>query len=228
MIAFGIALTDADQFENFAGPGIEFCREPDTRTMVYDSAGSIFRNYNLILDEAAKIEGLETIVLIHQDAEITDPDFIPKVREALAEHPDVAIVGCAGAVGVRNIAWWEGSVTWASFTHRYTEMGGGEIPAVSWLEGRHGAYAEARRGRLGRRLRDGFLTLGDPEPPLRRVDRHRAPRLRLRHLHAGPPGRQEGGDRRPEGRPPPLAQAGQRRRELGRGAASNSPRSGKT
>lgn len=158
MIAFGIALTDATQFENFAEPGIEFCREPDTRTMVYDSAGSIFRNYNLILDDAAKIEGLETIVLIHQDAEINDRNFIPKVRAALAESDDVAIVGCAGAVGVRNIAWWEGSVTWASFTHRYTEMGGGEIPAVSWLEDDTAPYA--RLGEVD--SVDGFVMAFSP------------------------------------------------------------------
>jgi len=157
VIAFGIALTDVDQFEECAAPGIEFCREADTRTLVYDSAGSIFRNYNLILDDAAKIEGLETIVLIHQDAEITDPDFIPKVREAIAE-PDVAIVGCAGAVGVRNIAWWEGSVTWASFTHRYKEMGGGEIPAVSWLEDDVAPYA--RLGEVD--SVDGFVMAFSP------------------------------------------------------------------
>ena len=157
MIAFGIALTDVDQFEECAAPGIEFCREPDTRTLVYDSAGSIFRNYNLILDDAARIEGLETIVLIHQDAEITDPDFIPKVREAIAQ-PDVAIVGCAGAVGVRNIAWWEGSVTWASFTHRYKEMGGGEIPAVSWLEEDTAPYA--RLGEVD--SVDGFVMAFSP------------------------------------------------------------------
>ena len=41
-------------------------------------------------------------------------------------------MGCAGAVGVRSIAWWEGAVTWASFTHRYEEFGGGEVPALTW------------------------------------------------------------------------------------------------
>jgi hypothetical protein len=45
---------------------------------------------------------------------------------------DVGVVGVVGAVGVRSIAWWEGSVTWASFTHRYSELGGGDLPALSW------------------------------------------------------------------------------------------------
>ena len=44
------------------------------------------------------------------------------------------MVGCVGAIDVRNIAWWEGSVTWASFTHRYGEHGGGEVPSLTWLE----------------------------------------------------------------------------------------------
>ncbi len=39
------------------------------------------------------------------------------------------------------MAWWEGAVTWASFTHRYEEMGGGEIPAISWRSGDPPAYA---------------------------------------------------------------------------------------
>jgi hypothetical protein len=72
-------------------------------------------------------------VLLHQDVEIADPGFSAKVRQALAD-PDVAIAGCAGAVGVRSLAWWEGSVTWASVTQRYEEFGGGEVPGISWRE----------------------------------------------------------------------------------------------
>src|SRR5207237_1418575 len=89
------------------------------------------RNYNLILEQVGKRDDVEALVLIHQDAEIVDPDFTKKLRAALAQ-PDVALVGCAGAVDVRSIAWWEGSITWAAFTHRYEEFGGGEIPAFSW------------------------------------------------------------------------------------------------
>ena len=54
----------------------------------------------------------------------------------------MAIVGCAGAIGVRNIAWWDGSVTWASFTHRYEELGGGEVPALAWTPEETPTYAE--------------------------------------------------------------------------------------
>jgi hypothetical protein len=141
MIAFGCAITNEEKYLKLALPGIELVAEPDTQILAYVSVGSIFRNYNLLLEQAKKRGGFEALVLIHQDAEITDPDFLPKIREALA-GPDVAIVGCAGAVDVRNIAWWEGSVRWASYTHRFDELGGGEIPALSWVPEHIPVYAE--------------------------------------------------------------------------------------
>jgi hypothetical protein len=66
------------------------------------------------------------------------------VRRGLSD-PEVAILGCAGAIGVRNIAWWEGSVTWAAYTHRFREMGGGEVPAMTWREDEIPAYARTGR-----------------------------------------------------------------------------------
>ena len=80
---------------------------------------------------AAQRDELEALVLVHQDAELDDLDFAPKVREALRD-PAAAIVGCVGAVGVRSIAWWQGAVTWASVTHRYHEYGGGDTEAAGW------------------------------------------------------------------------------------------------
>lgn len=141
VVAIGSAITDPKKYERFVVPGIELCKEPDTEILSFASSGTLFRSYNLILDEAAKRDDLEFLVLIHQDAEITDPEFIQKIRAELAD-PDVALVGCAGAVGVRSIAWWEGAVTWASFTHKYDELGGGEIPALTWLATNTPSYAK--------------------------------------------------------------------------------------
>jgi hypothetical protein len=131
MIAFGCSITAPDVYESAAGPGIELAKEPDSVVYANAAAGSIFRSYNLLMDMAAKHEDLEALVLVHQDAEITDPDFCAKVRRGLSD-PDVGVVGCVGAIGVRTIAWWEGSVTWASFVHKYGELGGGELPAFAW------------------------------------------------------------------------------------------------
>ena len=48
----------------------------------------------------------------------------------------------APAPSTSSIAWWEGSVTWASFTHRFDEYGGGDLPALSWIPEKIPVYAE--------------------------------------------------------------------------------------
>lgn len=131
MIAFGTAVTDHEQYKQYAGRGIDLVREPDSQVFPNVGAGSLFRSYNLILDLVAAYEDLEALVLVHQDAEIVDPAFVTKLRAALRD-PEVGVVGCVGALGVRNIAWWEGSVTWGSFIHRYQEFGGGDLEAFAW------------------------------------------------------------------------------------------------
>ena len=157
VVAIGSAITDPEKYEKYVTPGIELCREPDTEVFSFASSGTLFRSYNLILDEAAKRDDLEFLVLIHQDAQITDPEFIQKIRKEF-EDPDVGLVGCAGAVGVRSIAWWEGSVTWASFTHKYDELGGGEIPALTWLSSNTPSYAKL--GEVD--MIDGFVIAFSP------------------------------------------------------------------
>jgi hypothetical protein len=131
MIVFATSITDPEAYRTYAEPGIRLAAEPGSEVIANAAAGSIFRSYNLILDSVAERDDVEALVLLHQDAELASPDFCATVRQALSD-PEVGIVGCAGAVGVRSIAWWEGSVTWASFTHRYQEFGGGELPALSW------------------------------------------------------------------------------------------------
>jgi Glycosyltransferase like family len=140
LIVFASSITDPGVYRACAEPGIRRAAEPDSEVLANAAAGSIFRSYNLILDMAAEREGLEALVLVHQDAEIVSTDLAPTLRSALAD-PDVGVVGCVGAVGVRSIAWWEGSVTWASFTHRYSELGGGELPALSWTHDDLPAFA---------------------------------------------------------------------------------------
>ena len=129
MIAFGTAVTKPAEYRRYAEPGIRRASEPDSRILKVEEPGSIFQNYNRLLDEAAAHDDLEALVLVHQDAEIVDPDFCAKVRSAFSD-PDVAVAGCVGAIGVRSIAWWEGSVTWASFVHRGGP--GEEFPSFSW------------------------------------------------------------------------------------------------
>ena len=152
MIIFASSITDPEIYERCAEPGIRLAAEADSEVLPNAAAGSLFRSYNLILDTVAERDDFEALVLLHQDAEITDPEFCRKLRRAL-QDPEVGVVGCVGAIGVRSIAWWEGSVTWASFTHRYRELGGGEIPAFSWNGVRRPAYA--RTGEVD--TIDGFV-----------------------------------------------------------------------
>jgi GT2 family glycosyltransferase len=133
MIAFGCPVTDAGAYERYAEPGIRLAAEPDSEVLVHRDAASIFRAYNQLCDRAAKLGGLEALVLLHQDAEVVDPDLCRKLREGFAD-PGVALAGCGGAVGVRSISWQEGTITWAGYTHRFEELGGGEIPGLSWPE----------------------------------------------------------------------------------------------
>jgi glycosyl transferase family 2 len=157
MIVFASSITDPDVYRRCAEPGIRLAAEPDSEVIANAAAGSLFRSYNLILDSVAGRDDVEAVVLLHQDAEIADPDFTAKLRRALA-GPDVGVVGCVGAIGVRSIAWWEGSVTWASFVHRYGELGGGDLPAFSWNGAEVPAYA--RTGEVD--TVDGFVMVLSP------------------------------------------------------------------
>lgn len=157
MIVFGCSITSPDQYREAAERGLELVAEPDSVIMANAAAGSLMRSYNLILDKAAQLADVEAVVLVHQDAELTSPDFCSIVRRALAD-PDVGLIGCVGAIDVRNIAWWEGSVTWGSFTHRYKEFGGGQIDAFTFTDDNHPGYA--RTGEVD--SLDGFVLVLAP------------------------------------------------------------------
>lgn len=157
MIAFATATTKPDVYRRCAEPGIARAAEPDSVILAMPSIGSIFASYNALLDEFSGREDLEALVLIHQDAEIIEPDFCQIVRRALAD-PEVGLVGCVGAVGVRSIAWWEASVTLASFVNRYQEHGGGDLASFSWEWEEAPAYA--RTGEV--ETLDGFVLVVSP------------------------------------------------------------------
>jgi hypothetical protein len=157
MIAFGCAITKPDVYRRCAERGIRLAREHDSEVLELPASGSIFQSYNALIDRAGELDGLEALVLVHQDTEIVDAGFCATIREALAVA-DVGLVGCVGAVGVRSIAWWEGSVSLASFMHRFDEHGGGELPAFSWTWDEAPPYA--RVGEVD--TIDGFLMVLSP------------------------------------------------------------------
>jgi hypothetical protein len=131
MIAFGCAVSEPAPYTAYAEPGIRRAAESDSEVYAFASVGTIGRSLNLLLDAAARHEDLEALVLVHPHLELADPRLCHTVRDALRD-PRVAVVGCAGATGVRSIAWWQGSVVTGRVVHRYTEHGGGELPAYAW------------------------------------------------------------------------------------------------
>jgi len=131
MIAFGCSISKPEVFRRCALAGIDRVAEADSPRLFRPANEPIARSYNALLDQAAGLVDLEALVLVHQDAELVGTGFCAVVRDALRD-PSVGLVGCAGAVGVRSIAWWEGSVSLASFVNRYDEYGGGDLESFSW------------------------------------------------------------------------------------------------
>ena len=77
MIAFGTSITRPDVYRRCAEPGIRRAAETDSQVFAFESAGSLFRSYNAVLDAAAPLDDLEALVLLHQDTEIVDATLLP-------------------------------------------------------------------------------------------------------------------------------------------------------
>ena len=106
MIAFGSAISDSESYNRYARPGIELAAEADSPVFAFAAVGHISRTYNLMMDKAAELDGLEALVLAHPHAQITDPALCERVRHVFRD-PDVAIAGPSGARDVQSIAWWD-------------------------------------------------------------------------------------------------------------------------
>jgi hypothetical protein len=89
--------------------------------------------YNIILD-VYKGRGLDAVVLLHDDLEITDPSAEPKFLAALAD-PTVALVGVCGGKGDQTLHWWESE----RVGHQMTDSGlldfGPRTGDVAFIEG---------------------------------------------------------------------------------------------
>jgi GT2 family glycosyltransferase len=136
VIAFGCSITSPELYAASAAPGIARARERDSRVFALAAVGPIARTYNLILDEAAGLDDLEALVLIHQDAEITDPAFVSQVRDVLRD-PQVGVIGAVGVRGDVGLAWWDAELVYASVAYRYGEAGGGYRERLGWEAAAH-------------------------------------------------------------------------------------------
>jgi hypothetical protein len=157
VIVFGSSIMVPEVYERHAAAGIRRVAEADTVVVANAGAGPVARSYNLILDHALAHDDLEAVVLLHQDAEIVDAGFCAKLRRAFSD-PDVAVVGCVGAVGTRALSWWEGAVSWGGFVNSLLDFEEGDMPVLNW----HGEELEPDIGTGEVDTLDGFLMALSP------------------------------------------------------------------
>jgi hypothetical protein len=98
MIAFGTAVSDRALYGRHALPSIERLAEPDSIVLTRHGYDSIQEPYNELLAEAAAIDDLEALVLLHQDLELTDESLLPRARSLLED----ARTGLIGVLGWRR------------------------------------------------------------------------------------------------------------------------------
>ncbi|WP_246294732.1 glycosyltransferase [Piscinibacter koreensis] len=106
---FAVCVGSDDKFDAYARPSIERVIGPDAQLVASRGNRSIFTAYNAFLDAAAQHDGLEALVLLHEDVEIRDAAFADKIRE-LMRDPAIGLAGPIGASGVRSLRWWEGTI----------------------------------------------------------------------------------------------------------------------
>lgn len=115
MIVFGICVASDERLRRWVLPGIERSCGPGVTVLQRRNQRSIYAAYNSILDEAAQIDDLTSLVLLHDDTEIRDERLGQKL-DALFADGSVGLVGAIGARGVTSLAWWEadrrGRLSW--------------------------------------------------------------------------------------------------------------------
>lgn len=128
MIGYGSCVGSWDKLYRNVTPRIE-----DRPLLALSGQTALTVAYNSILDAYAG-RGLDAVVLLHDDLELTDPDAEEKFLKALTE-PDVALVGVCGGKGDKTLAWWSSETV----GHQMTDSGmldfGTREGDVAFIEG---------------------------------------------------------------------------------------------
>jgi hypothetical protein len=129
VIGFACAVSSQEQYRKWALPGIEKVRDPEDALIEVRDIDSVYRAYNTALERAAALEGLEALVLLHQDLELADPRLKEKIRRRMAD-PQVAILGTMGGRGVHSIGWWDCDEPYGCHEVRVPRAEGASGPAA--------------------------------------------------------------------------------------------------
>lgn len=128
MIAYGTCVGSWDKLSRNVIPRIG-----DRPLLGLSGQTQLTVAYNAILD-AYRGRGLDAVVLLHDDLEITDPGAEDTFLVALAD-PDVALVGVCGGRGDKSLAWWNSETV----GHQMTDSGlldfGTRTGDVAFIEG---------------------------------------------------------------------------------------------
>lgn len=127
MIGYGCCVGSWDKFTRNVAP-----RTQNRPVVALYGQTQLTVAYNAILD-AYRGRGMDAVILLHDDLEITDPDAETKFLEALTD--DVALVGVCGGKGDKTLAWW----TSETVGHQMTDSGmvdfGPRTGDVAFIEG---------------------------------------------------------------------------------------------
>jgi GT2 family glycosyltransferase len=99
VIVYGTAISDREVYERVALPGIERVAGGDALVIERSGFDSVFEPYNEMLAEAAEIDDLDALVLLHQDLALTDDSLPRRLAPLLADRR----VGVVGALGLRDV-----------------------------------------------------------------------------------------------------------------------------
>lgn len=136
MFAFATCVGSPEVFSRVCAPALRRVAEPDAVVIETEAdAGSIHLAYDEVLEHVAGMEGVEALVLLHEDVELRDPDFCDRVRRRFAASPDCAVLGAVGARGVRSLSWWEWDGRGRAAETRGVVDFGGEPGPVDVLDG---------------------------------------------------------------------------------------------
>lgn len=119
VIVFATCVGPAGRYTQVALPHLERLRAGGGVEVWTDAdPASIAACYNRLLDRAARVDGLEALVLLHDDLEVRDPDALAKIRAEVAA-PRAGVSGVIGGRGMTGMAWWVGEGTLGSTSDRY-------------------------------------------------------------------------------------------------------------
>ena len=92
MFVFGVHIGSQEMFDRYCLPAIAAFGGRDA-TLITTRDLPAVKAYNDIIEAAAAMDDVDAIVLLREHTEITDPLFMLKVTQALADYPGLDILG---------------------------------------------------------------------------------------------------------------------------------------